>query len=292
MENNTRDQDKPTSGINFRDPEASKNQNAFYKYLLAGVGALLVLLVLFFILNNNESHYEKGVKYTREKQYTQAIIEFQKVEPEDKDFALAQSKINYINGLKAAEQGSNSEALVFLNKVNPSDEYYRESRLMIEKIELLNNRAKLENLNESMSKTKDTIVVKIPSEKTSEEPVTEAETSFTDTRKPATYPVRNLVSEFKKQFDLANRESKDKKRTQLIILDSLYNNFRATDNSRETNPTVIEINKNISMWMQNRIDFINKQLSGIAESNNNSLRLLETQGDSAYSRLQRLLSSK
>ncbi|MEO8447071.1 MAG: hypothetical protein ABI528_06225, partial [bacterium] len=78
---------------------------------------------------------------------------------------------------------------------------------------------------------------------------------------------------------------------QLIVMDSLYNNFTAND-LKETDPTLIEINKNISMWMQNRIELINKQLSGIAESNNNSLRLLKTEGDSAYSRLQRLLSSK
>ena len=106
-----------------------------------------------------KSDYEKGTNYLREKQFTEALFEFQKVSPADKDFNNAQSKIYYINGLRSFEEGKNPEAIVFLSKVITNDEYYHDAQLMIEKINDLNSGGNLLAQIDSLKKNKDTVII-------------------------------------------------------------------------------------------------------------------------------------
>ncbi|MEP7145734.1 MAG: hypothetical protein ABI792_01860, partial [bacterium] len=110
------------------DNNTIPDRNKSLPLILGGLGALLIAVILYFALSG-ESNYEKGVKYLKQKQYTEALVDFQKVDPGDKDFRMAQSKINYINGLKSYNDNMYPQAKTYLTKVDPADEYYRESQL-------------------------------------------------------------------------------------------------------------------------------------------------------------------
>ncbi|MBK8551992.1 MAG: hypothetical protein IPL53_13375 [Ignavibacteria bacterium] len=284
-------QRNPRHDDSARKNESLGNQNTNLKIILSGLGLLILMVVLYFALSG-ESDYEKGVKYLNEKQYSQALVEFQKVDTNEKDFKLAQSKINYINGLNASTQGLNPQALMFLSKVDPADEYYNESRLMIEKINLANRRVDLENLSEKVNQTNDTLVIidKTGDGSTDSESQTKAETSLTKNEKPLPKLFQKSVTEFEKQFRLGETASADNKKKYLLILDSLYNEFSGYEITKNSDQSVAEVNKAVSDWMQIRLDFLNTQIAGNAENNTNSLRQVKEEGDKAYFKIQNLLS--
>ena len=112
-------------------------------------GGILIIAALILIFANSESHYVKGVKYLNQKQYTEALSEFQRVDTSDKDFSKAQSKINYIKGLDAFNNGLKTEAKSYLVRVDTTDEYYHDAQLMIEKIDLANKQGDIDADTES-----------------------------------------------------------------------------------------------------------------------------------------------
>lgn len=276
---------KPALDETIRENEVLENQNLLYKSLFSVIGILIVAFALYFILYGNDTHYEKGFEYTRNKQYSEAIIEFQKVEPDDKDFSKAQSKINYVNGVMASEKGLKSEALLFLSKVDPSDEYYAQSRLLIANINSSNKKADLEILSEKVNNIKDTVIIKNITEEASQETASDAATSLTNS-----IPFQKLIPAFEKQYNLAENSSVEKKNNYLIQMDSLYSEFAGYDISKETNSLLLEITKTTLMWMQIRIELINKQLSSVSESDFRALQSIKKEGDSTYLKLQKLLN--
>src|SRR4030095_791772 len=128
-----------------------RNSNAII-YVLS---ALLIIGFVVIVLLSKKSHYEEGNEYLRQKQYTEALSEFQKVDADDKDFRLAQSKINYINGLRAFNDSLFQEAAVYLTKVDNDDEYRHDAQLMLDKIRDMENKASDDQL-----KQRDTVIIK------------------------------------------------------------------------------------------------------------------------------------
>lgn len=284
-------QRNPRRVDSLQKDESLRNQNTYLKYTLTGLGLLILAVILYFAFSG-ESDYERGVKYLNEKQYSQALIEFQKVDTDDKDFKSAQSKINYMNGLNASKQGLNSQALMFLSKVDPADEYYNESRLMIEKINLVNRRIDLENLSEKINQTKDTLVIIDKTGEALNETGSQstAETSLTNNKKTLPYSIQNSITEFEKQFRLSEKASADNKKKYLPVLDSLHKEFSGYKLTESSDPSVTEINDAVSAWMKSRLDYISKQIAGTSIYDATSLRLSKEKGDNAYLALKDLLN--
>ncbi|MDQ3193377.1 MAG: hypothetical protein M3P82_00115 [Bacteroidota bacterium] len=94
--------------------DALPERNKTFTYWLAVLGALLLAVILYFALSG-ESDYEKGVKYLNQKQYSEALVEFQNVDPGEKEFRMAQSKINYINGLRSYNDNMYPQAKTYLS---------------------------------------------------------------------------------------------------------------------------------------------------------------------------------
>ena len=104
--------------------------------LYSGIrGAAVILTILFFFAGcSSTGHYEKAMDHLKNKQYPEAIAEFQKIDAGERQFKLAQSKIAYIQGLQAFNDSLFSAAEIQLARVSSDDEYYHESQLMIDKI--------------------------------------------------------------------------------------------------------------------------------------------------------------
>src|SRR5260221_5627822 len=125
------------------------------------ISALLLLSVITLLFTGcsyfGMSNYEKGTIFLKDKKFSEALHEFQKVDPDNTNFTNAQSKINYINGLLAFNDGRKSEASVFLSKVLTNDEYYHDSQLMLEKINEANIENDLQSQIDELKNKKDTV---------------------------------------------------------------------------------------------------------------------------------------
>ncbi len=97
------------------------------------ITAAVLLFLMISGCAGNKS-YESGLELLKEKKYTEAISEFQKVPAGDKDFRLAQSKISYIQGLLSFNDSLFRAAEVRLEKVEADDEYFHDAQLMLDKI--------------------------------------------------------------------------------------------------------------------------------------------------------------
>lgn len=139
---------------------SNRNRNVI---MFTSASLIIVIVAIVFFLTSGDSQYEKGDVLLKQKQYSEALAEFQKVTSSDKEFRMAQSKINYINGLRAFNEGLKQEAKVHLVKVTLEDEYYHEAQLMLEKINTRasNTQTELELLRDAIKENRnirDTIV--------------------------------------------------------------------------------------------------------------------------------------
>ena len=142
------------------DKSRKANKNNFYVMIISFLLLFMAAGVVFWFIYTGKTDYEKGSIYLKDKKYTEAIYEFQKVSPESKDFLNAQSKINYINGLFSYNAGKNSEAFVYLSKVRNDDEYYHDSQQMLEKMDDDNLGDNLQSQIDSLKNKKDTVIIR------------------------------------------------------------------------------------------------------------------------------------
>jgi len=258
---------------------------------LVVTGLVLFLLIMYFALSG-DSHYDRGLQYLKQDQYTEALVEFQKVDTDEKDFRMAQSKINYINGLLAYKDGVHPQAKVYLTKVEPSDEYYRESRLMIDKIDLASRQGNLESLNEQLKQDKDTVIIKekvietLPPDK-----VGEAETPDEDlvTSRKYVSSLQNLSSKFEALYQSAKNSSIESKKVFINEMDSLYSEFKKSGYSSGKNAAVSELKQVADSWMQKRISYINRLIADNSVNETNSSLALKEEGDKDYKLLQTMI---
>lgn len=257
--------------------------------LIIGISGVFVLLVFLF---NRDSDYEKGMALLNNKNYSEALVEFQKVGPDDEEFKMAQSKINYINGITAYEKGNRSEALMLFTKVEKSDQYYRETKLLIEKINYDKTRVDLEslsqriNLNEGMEPSEKNIT------ETDAEKVNEAEsnTALTNNNNKSTEPLQKLISQFEYQYKAAEAPGSITKKENLRTMDSLYTYHVNSNLSRKGDAALIEIKRTAESWMKLRIDLVNELIRNNSDETK-TITMIKEEGDKLYSKLLNLLKS-
>lgn len=265
------------------DPRKANNKLLF---TILGSLVLLTLVVLFFVISST-SHYEKGVQYLQQKQYNQSLVEFQKVEPDDKDFKMAQSKINYISGLRAFNDNLRPQAITFLSKVDPADEYYHESQLMLDKLKFAENKIDLESLSGVVQNLKDTVIIK---EKVIEKSPAEGQPNDTYSQnnidRSYVNSVDYLINSFRSMYQSAGNVQGVSKREIYKNMDSVYNELLKTSYpGKEKNSMLSELHNLASNWMQKSLTYINSQLvdnTVSGESNNSKYKSDE---EKAYSLL-------
>lgn len=268
--------------------------------VIAGGGLIIIAILVYFALRGGESDYQKGVSYLKQSNYSAALTEFREVEPEDKDYVMAQSKINYINGLLAFNAGSKQEAGIYLSGVSAGDEYYGAAREMLERVKASMNLTDLEALREAVKKPKDTIIVKEEkppdASETNKKPkdtiiIKEEkprETSGTksvdeEITKEYVSAVDRFVNKFDGIYQPARTAELKAKRTALLNMNVVYEDFtKLKYNAPEKNAMVLELKRLVGDWMQKRMNYIDKLLiEGSANETAASRSLLED-GDRVY----------
>jgi hypothetical protein len=116
---------------------------------------ITILGVSVVILITRSTDYEHGVNYLRDNDLNSALIEFKKVQTDDRNYEMAQSKINYINGVIEYDNSNLVSAQSYLSQVEENDEFYNESRLMLERIKASQKTADLNSLIEKVKKVRD-----------------------------------------------------------------------------------------------------------------------------------------
>ncbi|MEO8209341.1 MAG: hypothetical protein ABI840_02180 [bacterium] len=275
---------------NIREDEISSDMNNRRKlvWTITGLGAVLLMVILFFVLNG-ESDYDKGQKYLKQKQYAEALVEFQKVEPEDKDFRMAQSKINYINGLRAFNGGLKMEAKSYLVRVEHQDEYYNESVLMIEKIDLASRESDLQKLTEALKSNKDTVIIREKIADTSGQKIKEAGTvsKLDDRSKIYFINLEKSVKDFESHYLIA-RNAKTSSKGEFVVMDSLYSKFTELDPGAA--PENIELKDLSKTYMQKRIEYIQNSLGENSATETTKLKYLREDGDKIYNKVIRQIN--
>ena len=74
-------------------------------------------------------------------------------------------------------------------------------------------------------------------------------------------------------------------------MDSLYNYQSRVNLIRKGDAAIIEINKTIESWMQNRIALINELINDKSGRESETARMIKEEGDRMYSKLLTLLNT-
>jgi len=248
--------------------EDRKSKNGLVIGLATGL--ILTTVIIMFYLLSGPSDYEKGLQFIHQKQYSEALVEFQKVEPEDKDFRMAQSKINYINGKKAFNDGLYPQAEVYLTKVEVSDEYYQESQLMIDKTKLAKRQNDFDSLSEKVNNgRKDTLIIMEKVAETSDKNTNNINNDNINQAVPKTKNDENanrlyisslekLINNYKILFANAKDAGLVSKGEKIKLMDSIYNETVKLDYTvSDRNAMVMELKNLTGLWMQKSITYLN-----------------------------------
>jgi hypothetical protein len=239
-----------------------------------------MITAAIFIAGCSVNHYEKGNDYLKNKQYADALAEFQKVDPDEGHFRMAQSKINYIQGMLAFNDSLFEVAEMHLQKVEKDDEYYHDSRLMLEKIN--QNR-----LAATIPSQKDTVIVKqeittIPG-KTTEGKEKEVVPSDAEINRKYVSSVEKLINRFESQYQSARTADVSTKKDYVSRMNgTLAELERLAYNPSVRDGNIVDLRGKASAWMNKRIQFINKLISDGTVSETNTSRSLKEEGDKMY----------
>lgn len=245
-------------------------------FLYLGSGLLILFTVIIFVACSKMSHYEKGKEYLRNKQYNEALSEFQKVDAGDGNFRLAQSKINYISGLTAYNDSLLKEAEVYLTKVVSDDEYYHDAQLMLDNI-------KQRGLASETEQTKkDTVIIK---EKTTREPKQKEPKEISDQAISKKYAgqLQSYINKFESLYQSARTASVESKKDYVKNMNSVNGQLQnAGYTAKEQDANLLELKRVANQWMSKRIAFINKLISENSVNETNTSRSLREEGDKMY----------
>lgn len=280
MDNNTQN--------TYSDDQKRKKNNS-------SIPLVIISFLLFFAVTGavlwyvfaRESDYENGMSYLKDKQYTEALIEFQKINPSDKNFNNAQSKINYINGLRSYNEGRNSEAIVFLSKVISNDEYYHDAQLMLEKIDDINYGGNLQSQIDSLKKNKDTVIIQkqtVINNSKAKEPVDPQIQADIELSRDYISRLSSSISRFEGVYQSARTaplNTKSDYSKSMESLDKESNNLKYSAGNKDEG--VLELKRLTSQWMDKRISFIRQLISERSVSETNLSRPIKEEGDRLYS---------
>ena len=287
---------------NIKHDESLREENHLLKLTLIAASVLIVAAIVFFYYYP-QTDYEKGMNYLQEKKYEQAKAEFESVDPDDNNYTMAHSKINYIKGKISYENGDQTKALLFLKKVEPSDEYFEESKLIVEKIYLGNNIDRLETLKDNVDEIKDTVIIEKEVLREEKDLLNKSEAEPSSKNNSVKLPpvIIELYNDFENNFRAAENLPAEKIKNHLYMMDSMYISYTRTEIYKETDPYLRQVNNTAALWMQNRLAFLSKSvdIQNTVNPNNtrdkkaslakNELTSLKKEGDSLYSKLQKLI---
>ena len=280
-----------TNGNKFVEDDKSRkaSKNNFYIMIISFLLLFMAAGVVFWFIYTGKTDYEKGSIYLKDKKYTEAIYEFQKVSPESKDFLNAQSKINYINGLFSYNAGKNSEAFIYLSKVRNDDEYYHDSQQMLEKMDDDNLGNNLQSQIDSLKNKKDTVIIRkettINQGKTREPVDPQVQVDLEYSRKFIS-ELSSSISRFEGVYQSArtaplNTKSDYSKSMESLDKESANLKYLAVNKDNG----VLDVKNTASQWMNKRISFIRQLISEKSISETNLSRPTKEEGDRMYSSL-------
>ncbi len=273
---------------NLSEPKSDRvSKNTVLYTVITVLGLIVIILIAYFALSR-DSHYTTGLKYLQGKDYNSALLEFQRVNPDNKDFRMVQSKINYINGVKAFADNNFDEARVYFSKVDPSDEYYTDAKLMLGRITNNNvQKDELQNLLNEVKKSRDTVIIK---EKT---PVSKGNENNNEKNPPKksdedisrqyVTQVEKYMNQFESIYQSAASASVDSKRSYVNNMSSIMSKLNSLSyNAAEKNALVLDYKNGVTRWMSKRIEYINKLIAENSVSVTNTTRSAKEEGDKLF----------
>jgi hypothetical protein len=287
MENETGN-NKEISKQKNTDDLQSRKANKKNIIVVAGIFVLLAIVsvVILWCLFLRESDYEKGINFYKDKKFTEALYEFQKVDPDNKNFSNAQSKINYINGLQSFNDGKMTEAIVFLSKVRTDDEYFQDAQRMLEKINEASTGNDLRSQIGVLSDKKDTIIIKkeyTGTPKKNIEPPDPQIQADLELSKKFVSNMENSISRFESLYQKARTapvSSKSDLGKSLESVNKEFNSLKYTAQNKDAG--IMELKRLTGEWMSKRIAFIRQLISEKSVSETNTSRPLREEGDRLY----------
>ncbi len=288
MDNNTKNTGIDTSSESY-DAQNKNRNNRTFLYVIIGVLAVVIVVILL-VMSNDESHYEKGNAYLRNKQYSEALSEYQKIDTDEKDYQKAQSKINYINGLNSYNMNMYTAALTYLSRVTPDDEYFHDAQLMVQNINKTAEDDRLKAQLDSLSRLKDTLVVKHESTPTGTAKVEEA---ISDTELSRRYftKLSKIISGFESSYQSAAVAQVASKKDYLEKMQSFRRDLiNSVYDAKEKDAELVQLKNDINTWIDKRIAYINKLIVENSVSETNTSRSLKEEGDKLYVRVKTQLS--
>jgi hypothetical protein len=267
-------------------PKSERISKNTVLYTAVAVLGLIVIILIAYLALSRDSHYQTGLKYLQAKDYNSALVEFQHVNPDDKEYSMAQSKINYINGVKAFADSKFDEAKVYFSKVDPSDEFYTDAQMMKSRIANNVQQDELQNLLNEVKKTKDTVIVK------EKAPVTKGnekgngnppKKSDDEVSKQYVSQVEKYMNQFETAYQSAAGASVDSKKSYVKNMSSIMSNVNSLSYSAsEKNALVLDYKNAVTRWMSKRIEFINKLIAENSVSVTNNTRSAKEEGDKLF----------
>jgi hypothetical protein len=245
---------------------------------LLTMNRVFLFTFVIFLSGCSMNHYEKGKEYMTEKQYSEAIEEFQKIDPGEKDYRMSQSKISYIQGLLAFNDSLMQAAEMNLRKVEADDEFYHDSQLMLDKIRQKNERF--------VSQPKDTVIIREEITGTKGiEKEKEAETAPSDAELTGRYTsqMEDIINRFESLYQSAYTASTENKKNYLSNMRSALNQLNTLSyRAKEKDAGALELKQKANDWMNKRISFISKLIADNTIAETNTSRSLKEEGDKLY----------
>jgi hypothetical protein len=239
-----------------------------------------VIVILFVSGCQKTGHYEAGMEHLSNKEYAEAIAEFQKIDPGEKQYPLAQSKISYIQGMLAFRDSLFEVAEIQLLKVKSDDEFYHESQLMLEKIKLRNTAVYVPNT--------DTLVIRDETtgskgtEREKDKVKVEVETDEAITKKFISEEIQ-LIEKFESLYQSGYKASVESKKNYLSNMQSIAARLNALSyNAKEKDAHALELKQKATQWMNKRIEFISKLINDNTAAETNTSRSIKEEGDKLY----------
>jgi len=275
---------------NSKSTEDIQGRKANKNSIIVVIGSFLLLaiitVVFIWYIYLRESSYEKGVNYLKDKKLTEALYELQKVDPDNKNFINAQSKISYINGLQFFNDGKNTEAVVFLSKVRSDDEYYHDAQLMLDKINEASEGNDLQSQIDALRNKKDTVIIKkeyIGTTKKEKDPVDPTKQADLELSRKFVSDAGNSISRFESLYQAARIAPLSSKSDYGKSLESVHKEFNSFKYSAQNKDAgVLELKRLIGEWMSKRIAFIGQLILEKSVSETNLSRPLREEGDKLY----------
>ena len=276
---------------NWKSTADPQNRKAIISILLTVIGIILLISIIIMAVPGcsyfGKSDYEKGASYLKDKKFTEALYEFQKVDPENKNFGNAQSKINYINGLLAYNDGRKTEAAIFLAKVNNDDEYYHDAQLMLQKINEASIGNDLQSQIDELKDKKDTVIIKREVErnpKKVKDPIDPIKKADQEISKKYVSDISSSVSRFESTYQSAKSAPLSAKSDYSKSLESIHKEFNFLKYTAQNKDAgVLELARLTGEWMNKRIAFIQKLITERSVDETPNSRPIREEGDRLYS---------